>query len=179
MTTIANRRTLLGLCIAAVLPLSACGGDDDSAASPASETTAASGTVETTARAGGGGDFCEQLSHVGEGIDFPPGLPHLARFGVVHRRMSVQMRAIDPPAEIASEWHTAVETMSTVGALIGDVDLSDPDEAEQLDEKLAGMRDEGDALEAAGEKIRAYEQQECRIPQPPAPDTTPQDLGSD
>jgi hypothetical protein len=179
MTTIAKRGLLLGFFLAAVLALAACG-DDDSSASVAPETTAAaSATVQTSPSAGGGGDFCERLSHVGVGFDLPPGPRDLATYGVYYRRSSAQMRAIDPPAEIAGDWRTLVETMSRVGRLIGDFDLSDPDEAQQLEQELAGMRDQLDAMEAAGLKIRAYEQQQCMVPDPPPPDTTPQDLVRD
>src|SRR4051812_18580967 len=89
---------------AAFVVLTACGGGDSKDASASAESTTPSSASETTAAAAGS-EFCDQAAAVQErvgatfsGNSDPTTLP------AVLKEAATQIRAIDPPAEIASDW---------------------------------------------------------------------------
>ena len=126
-STIARRIFGLAAAPALLIGLAACGDDDDSASSA---------------------DFCDSAREIDESfaeIDDPTE----ADFGDIADTMG----SIEPPAEIADDWNTMVESLQS----LADVDMSDPAAIEQLDQ--AQFADANEAFENVG----TYLEEECGI----------------
>jgi hypothetical protein len=141
---------------AAVVLLTACGGDgqDEPAAPAASDTAAGS----DTAAAPGTGDFCSQAGDIDERVD--AALSDLdggdASLSDAFSRIAVELRGISAPAEIASDWAALAAGLDRMADALADVDIADLDSLDSLDEA------EGD-LTTAGDSVEAYLRDECGL----------------
>src|SRR4051812_29831557 len=97
-------RTGLSAAAAFVL-LTACGGGDSKDSSASGQSTTPSSASQTTTADAAGSDFCKQAAAVQErvGATFT-GSSDPANLPAVLKEAASQIRAIDPPAEIASDW---------------------------------------------------------------------------
>jgi len=129
---------------AAVLLLSACGGSDAKDSASSSSTTSASAS-KTSAEAAGS-DFCKQAaaieasvgSAVGDQAD-PSSIPKALQTA------AAQIRAIDPPSEIAADWKALAGGVEQLATAFAAVDLNDENavatfeqQASQLESQLSG-----------------------------------------
>ena len=124
-------RRIVGLAAvpALLVGLAACGDDDDSA---------------------GGGGVCDDARSMDESLaDVDVSDTSSAGFDDAIEAMS----NLDPPAEIADDWNTMVESLQS----LADVDISDPAAIEQLDQAQFADADE------AFENVGTYLEEECGI----------------
>jgi hypothetical protein len=155
---------------AAVILLAACGGDDggESATdSPATASPAESSAAETTA-ASGAEDFCTQAAGIDERVD--SALSDLGgdQLSVpdAFRRAAEEVRAIDAPGEIATDWEALAGGLDRIGDALSNIDITDP-------ESLATLEDvEGD-LSTASTNVENYLRDECGIDTPESAAPTP------
>ena len=154
---------------AAVVLLAACGGDGGESAtdSPATASAAESSAAETTA-ASGAEDFCTQAAGIDERVDSAlsdlggdqPSVPD------AFRQAAEEVRAIDAPGEIATDWEALAGGLDRIGDALSNIDITDP-------ESLATLEDvEGD-LSTASTNVENYLRDECGIDTPESAAPTP------
>jgi hypothetical protein len=141
---------------AAVVLLAACGGGAPEADSSA--TTAATGQREEGAAAtAGAADFCSQAAGVDERVDSAladvQGDPSLTD---AFHEMADDLRGIEAPAAIASDWNAMVAGLDRMADAFGQVDVTDLDSLEALDQA------EGD-LTTASDNVDQFLSDECGI----------------
>ena len=154
---------------AAVILLAACGGDGGESAtdSPATASAAESSAAETTATSGAE-DFCTQAAGIDERVDSAlsdlggdqPSVPD------AFRQAAEEVRAIDAPGEIATDWEALAGGLDRIGDALSNIDITDP-------ESLATLEDvEGD-LSTASTNVENYLRDECGIDTPESAAPTP------
>ncbi|NEM06198.1 hypothetical protein [Geodermatophilus normandii] len=138
---------------AAVVLLTACGGGS-SDADPATTPAAEQGEEGTAA---GGEDFCTQAAGIDERVDAALADggddPSLAE---AFRRIAVDLRGIEPPAAIASDWNALAAGLDRMADAFGQVDVTDLGSLEALEQAEGGMTE-------AGDRVDAYLGDECGI----------------
>ena len=157
------RRTLTacrsGLSVAAaVVLLSACGGsDEDSSAAGSSET---SPSASETSAGSADSEFCTEAASIQErvGASFTEADP--SSLGEVLQEGVTQIRGIEPPAEIASDWAALADGLEQIAAAFADVDLTDPAAQQQLGQKVAELQG---PLDTASTNVENYLRDECGI----------------
>ena len=154
---------------AAVILLAACGGDGGESAtdSPATASPAESSAAKTTATSGAE-DFCTQAAGIDERVDSAlsdlggdqPSVPD------AFRQAAEEVRAIDAPGEIATDWEALAGGLDRIGDALSNIDITDP-------ESLATLEDvEGD-LSTASTNVENYLRDECGIDTPESAAPTP------
>ena len=156
------RRTLTacrsGLSVAAaVVLLSACGGSDEG--SSASSTTAAESSA---AESGGSSDsqFCTEAAAIQEKVTASFDEQDPASLGQVLQEGATEIRAIEPPDEIAADWTALADGLEQIAAAFADVDLTDPAAQQQLGQKIAELQG---PLDSASTNVENYLRDECGI----------------
>jgi hypothetical protein len=124
-----------GVAGAAVLVvLAACGGE--STGDSSGESTAAQSSATETPAASDQDDFCAQAGGIDERVD--SALSDLgnddASVPDVFRQLAEELRAIEPPEEIAADWETQADGLDRIADALPDIDFTDPDSLETLDE---------------------------------------------
>ena len=154
---------------AAVILLAACGGDGGESAtdSPATASPAESSAAETTATSGAE-DFCTQAAGIDERVDSAlsdlggdqPSVPD------AFRQAAEEVRAIDAPGEIATDWEALAGGLDRIGDALSNIDITDP-------ESLATLEDVEDDLSTASTNVENYLRDECGIDTPESAAPTP------
>jgi hypothetical protein len=157
------RRTLTacrsGLSLAAaVVLLTACGGSDEEES--ASSTASSSSTAESNADAAGS-EFCseagsieERLNTTIQGSADPESLPQALQ------EAADEIRSIQPPDEIASDWNALADGVEQVAAAVAQVDFSDPKALETFEQQIGELESE---LFSASTNVENYLREECGI----------------
>ncbi|WP_138731829.1 hypothetical protein [Modestobacter excelsi] len=132
-----------------VLLLAGCGGTD-------AQSDASAGTSAATASSGGG-DFCAQAADIDDRVDVAVSeLDEGPSIAEAFRRLTAELRAIEPPAAIAVDWQTMADGLEHMADTIADVDLADPS-------TLGALEDAEGDLSAAADRVDARLQDECGI----------------
>ena len=143
------RRTLTvcrsGISVAAaVVLLTACGGSDAKNSSSSSGTTSAG--ASTTSANAAGSEFCTQAAAIEASVGSavanqadPASIPQALQAA------AAQIRAIDPPSEIAEDWTALAGGVEQLATAFAAVDLNDANavatfeqQASQLEAQLSG-----------------------------------------
>jgi hypothetical protein len=144
---------------AAVLLLTACGGDSDSEDSAAETTAASTSAAETSSEApAGGSEFCteaqESLTNIGNSLS---GTEDPAEAEAQFQQAAQAIRDIEPPDEIADDWAALADGLEQLaGTVAGATSNNDPEAAQQITQQLQ-------ELQASATSIATYLQQECGI----------------
>ena len=149
----ACRAVTAGAAVAVLL--AACGGDDTPADSAGSATSAA-GTA--TSAASGDGDFCDQAAGIDERVDaamsdLEGDDPSVAD---AFRQLATELRGLEAPAAISADWEALSGGLDRMAQAFTDLDLTDPDSLDALDQA------EGD-LSTASDNVETYLRDECGI----------------
>ena len=127
------RRTLI-LCrsglaaAAAVVLLTACGGSDgDGTAAESSTSTSSSSAAETTENTAPQADseFCTEAAAIQERVQASLVDPNTADLGQIFTTAAEEIRAIEPPADIAADWASFADGIQRF-AEISQIDFEDP-----------------------------------------------------
>jgi hypothetical protein len=169
------RRTLTacrnGLAVtAAAVLLAACGGsgdDDASSSSSSSETTSAS---ESSAD-GADSEFCMEAAAIQErvGSTFND-QSDLAGLPQALTQAAEEVRQVEPPAEIASDWAALADGIDQIAAAIASVDFNDPNAAATFEQQVAPLQQE---LAGASANVSSYLQNECGLEVDPGETASP------
>ena len=141
---------------AAVLLLTACGGEDSG--SDASSSASAAGTDAEAAGGSGGGDFCDRAAGIEQRVESAmadldeesPSVPD------AFTQVAEELRAIEPPDAIASDWEAMAAGLDRMAEAFADFDITDADSLAAVEEA------EGD-LSAASTNVEDYLRDECGI----------------
>ena len=169
------RRTLTvcrnGLAVtAAAVLLTACGGsgDDEASSSGSGETT--SSASESSADAADS-EFCTEAAAIQErvGSTFND-QSDLASLPQALTQAAQEVREVDPPAEIASDWSALADGIDQIAAAIGSVDFNDPNAAATFEQQVAPLQQE---LAGASANVSSYLQDECGLEVDPSQTAAP------
>jgi hypothetical protein len=151
---------------AAVVLLSACGSDDDPSSSQAGETSAEA--TESSAPEEDS-EFCTQASTIQDRVDAtlngqtdPTALPQALEAA------AAEIRAIEPPDEIAADWEALAGGVEQIAAAFGDIDFNDPNALAQFQQQIGQLQTE---LGTASTNVQNYLSEECGLeiePEEPA-----------
>jgi hypothetical protein len=143
-TTLLNRRIALAAAAALALGgLAACG-DDDGGGSAAS--------------------FCDDVTSVDEAFaTLEEDVSDPSQFSAIFGEVQSSLDAIDPPSEIADDWDTLTEALGAVVEVVEDIDFEDPEALASLGEELDGLEERFGDVEAAGDRIQEFTEEECGV----------------
>ena len=161
------RRTL-SLCrsglaaAAAVVLLTACGGSDGdtnaSASSTASSTSSASETTENTAPQADS-EFCTEAAAIQERVQASLVDPNTTDLGAIFTQAAGEIRAIEPPADIADDWGQFAAGIEEFAA-ISQIDFEDPNAYAQWQAQAGEIQTE---YGAAFGSVQTYLATECGL----------------
>ena len=150
--------------VAAVVLLTACGGDDSpgadsSATGSAADTGAAeSGSASESAGASGDSEFCTRAAEIDERVD--EAIENLGdadpSLQDAFQEIATELRDIEPPDAISADWQALSDGLERISAAFADFDITDP-------ESLQALQDAGDGLSDASGNVENYLRDECGI----------------
>jgi hypothetical protein len=153
-------RRVMGLCRAgiaggaAIVLLTACGGGSSSESS--ATTTAAGGSAEETT-ASGDSDFCARAADIDQRVDAAlSDLGDDPSIADAFRELGEELRAIEPPEEIAADWQTQADGLDQIADALADLDITDP-------EALARLEEITNDLSTASDNVETYLRDECGL----------------
>jgi hypothetical protein len=135
------------------LLLAGCGGGTTDSAATASPATPA---TDSTAPPGDA-DFCDRAAGIDDRVDAAVSGADEDSLPDAFRQLTVELRAIDPPAAIADDWETMAGGLDRMADALADVDITDLSTLQALDDA------QGD-LTAAGDRVDTYLRDQCDIP---------------
>jgi hypothetical protein len=157
-----------GLSVAAALVLlTACGGSgDDKASSSASSSTSAS---ETTA-AQGSSEFCTQAAAVEDRISATfGGQSDPATLPDVLNEAATEIRAIDPPQELADDWTSFADGIEQI-ATAAKIDFNDKAAVATFQQKASALQQK---YGTAFTNVENYLTKECGLTETPTETSAP------
>jgi hypothetical protein len=144
---------------AAVVLLTACGGSDEE--DSASSTSASSTTTAGSNADAAGSEFCSEAGSIEERLNTtiqssadPESLPQALQ------EAADEIRSIQPPDEIASDWNALADGVEQVAAAVAQVDFSDPNALETFEQQIGQLESE---LSSASTNVENYLREECGI----------------
>jgi hypothetical protein len=162
------RRTL-SLCrsglaaAAAVVLLTACGGSgDDTTASERTSSSSSSSASETTENSApqANSEFCTQAAAVQERVAASfTGQTDQGSLGELFQQAADEIRAIEPPAEIADDWTTFADGIGEIAA-ISQIDFNDPQAVQEWQQQAAAIQAQ---FEPAFSSVETYLADECGL----------------
>ena len=168
------RRTLTacrsGLSVAAaVVLLSACGGSDEGGS--ASSTSEASSSAAETSADAAGSQFCAEAAAVQENVGStlndqsdPASLPQALQDA------ATEIRAIEPPPEIAADWTALADGVEQIAAAFQAIDFNDPNALATFQEQVGQLQTD---LGTASTNVETYLREECGLDTGPSEPAAP------
>jgi hypothetical protein len=160
-------RTGLSAAAAFVL-LTACSGGDDTDSSASAESTTPSSASETTAAASS--EFCGQAAAVQErvgatfsGSSDPTTLP------AVLQKAATEIRAIQPPEEIASDWTSFADGIEQIAAA-AQIDFTDQAAVATFQQQAGALQQQ---YGTAFTNVETYLSDECGFTDTPTETSAP------
>ena len=134
--------------MAAAVLLSGCGGSGDDGTPAVERSDATSG-------------FCTEAASIQERVGSTVNDPsQQANLPEVLQETATEIRAIEAPAEISSDWNALADGAEQLGAVIGSVDPSRPDAFAGIEQQLDDVTTR---LTGASTNVSDYLQGECGI----------------
>ncbi|CCG05430.1 hypothetical protein [Blastococcus saxobsidens] len=147
---------------AAVVLLAGCTDSAEDEPTATDETSAAETTTPTDTPTEEPADsaFCTEAVSIQERISGSASSGDPGQLPQLFREAADEIRAIDPPEEIAQDWTALAEGAEEFASTLGDVDLTDPQALATLQERLAPLEQE---LNAASTSVQNYLAEECGV----------------
>lgn len=170
------RRTLTlcrtGLSAAAALVLlTACGGSDEESTASSSTSESSPGATESSAAAEPS-EFCTEAAAIQERVGSTfTGSSDLSNLGDILQETAQEIRALEPPAELAADWSTFAEGIEQIAA-VSQIDFNDPNAVAQWQQQAGQLQAQ---YGTAFTNVQNYLTQECGFDDPstdPAPPTS-------
>lgn len=162
-----------GLAVAASLVLlTACSGSDDegdsSAASESSTTTTSASPSESEEPAAS--EFCADAAAIQERVASSfGGQADLSNLGEVFAQTAVEIRELDPPAELEADWVAFADGIEEIAA-ISQIDFNDQAAVAEWQQQVAALQGE---YGAAFTNVDAYLSSECGFDTEPSDPAAP------
>jgi hypothetical protein len=147
---------------AAIALLAACGGGDDTSASSSSSASTSSAAPTTTAEASASGsEFCTQAQELVTQLQGAvTDSTDLSTLPQVLQQAAEGFDAVEPPAEIASDWNALADGTRKLADAFGQVDFNDPQSAAQFQQTATQLEGQ---LSGASTNVENYLSQQCGI----------------
>ena len=154
---------------AVLLALTGCSGGSTannaastSSAAATSATSAAATTSSSSAPApaGDAGAFCGQAQSFVDQVQAAAQSQQQTSFAQKLPALVGELQSITPPPAIAADWQTAVSALQQLATDFQGVNLSDPQQLQQLEQKLAPIETQ---LGTASQHIEDYLKTQCGI----------------
>jgi hypothetical protein len=157
-----------GAAVAAVVLLGGCGGGG-STPSASSTTAATSSSAASSSAPLAQTPFCQQSTATLREVApaFSSGQSDPTKIGPILKKAAAQVRAIQPPAAIATDWKTLADSLDQFAASYAGVDPRNPASASAFAQRNATLM--GSLTTAAGH-VEAYLSTNCGLT---APTTVP------
>jgi hypothetical protein len=158
---------------AAVVMLTACGGSEngDSAASGSSSSAAESSASPESSADAASSEFCTKAPSIEGRVDStlqnsqdPQALPQALR------EAAGEIRAIEAPDEIASDWNALADGAEQIAAAISQVDFRDPNALATFQQQVGSLESQ---LSSASTNVETYLRDECGIDTGPGESAAP------
>ena len=146
---------------AALVVLSGCGasGDDEPPATDAGP--APSSAAEGTGGQAAGSEFCTAATALQEQVVTTLGeRPDPAAVRSALQQAAAGFRAVEPPEEIATDWHTLGDGVEQIATALASTDVEDPAGRAALEEQVGQLQAQVGPASAA---VGAYLRDECGI----------------
>lgn len=161
------RRTLTvcrtGLSVtAAVVLLAACGGGSDTQSSAASGSTTASSSAAPSSSTAQPSKFCVDATTTLNGLSpaFSSNAASPSSLAPVLKKAATQVRAIQPPAEISTDWAQLADGLDQFATAYASVDVNDPASATAFQQKNSALLAK---LTTAVTHVQAYMVKNCGL----------------
>jgi hypothetical protein len=161
------RRTLTAA--AALVLLTACGGSDENDAAPSSSPESTTEASETTA-SGANSEFCTAAAGIRGRIADTLGVQtDRAQLPDVLREAVTEIRAIEPPAELASDWRDFADGIEQIAAAAR-IDFNDQAAVATFQQQAAAVQQE---YGTAFTNVTTYMTEECGLVEAPTETSAP------
>lgn len=166
-TQMTCRLTLAGGAI--VLALTGCSGGSNAnnaaSTSSAAQTSASSAAATTSsssapAPAGDAAAFCGQAQSFVNQVQAAAESQQQTDFAQKLPALVGELQSITPPPAIAADWQTALSGLQQLATAFQGVDLTDPQQVQQLEQKIAPIETQ---LGASSQHIEDYLKTQCGI----------------
>jgi hypothetical protein len=153
---------------AVLLALTGCSGGsnaNNAASTSSAATTSASSAAATTsssapAPAGDAAAFCGQAQSFVNQVQAAAVSQQQTDFAQKLPALVGELQSITPPPAIAADWQTALSGLQQLAAAFQGVNLSDPQQLQQLEQKIAPIETQ---LGASSQHIEDYLKTQCGI----------------
>jgi hypothetical protein len=147
---------------AAVVLLTACGGSDKN--NSASSSTKPSSSASATSAAAAGSEFCTQAAAIESSVTSavtneadPSTIPQALQKAVA------QIRAIDPPSAISSDWAALANGVEQLAAAFSSVDFTDQAAVASFEQTASNLETQ---LSGASSNVEKYLTEKCGLTAP-------------
>jgi hypothetical protein len=144
--------------------LTACSGGDSSdsaASSSASDTTSSSASESSAGGDASSSEFCTQAQAFLDQVrNADLGSQDPAAIGGLLTQAAGQMRAIEPPAEIATDWGALADAIEQLGTAYATTDFNDPQQAATFQQTATKLEAQ---LSTSSMNVETYLADECGI----------------
>lgn len=151
-------RAALSLAAAVVLLTGCSGSDEDSSAS--SSSAAGSSAAQSSAAPSADSEFCTRAGSIQQRVASTFTESDPADLGALLQEGAAEVRATEPPAEIAADWAALADGLGQVAASFAGVDLDDPAAKQELGRKIAELQG---PLNTASTNVENYLRDECGL----------------
>jgi hypothetical protein len=155
-----------GLSVAAALVLlTACSGSDEQ--SSASSSSRSSSSASETSAGAAGSEFCTQAAAIESSVSSavtdesdPAAIQQALQTAVT------QIRGIEPPSEIASDWSALADGVEQLATAFGNVDFNDPAAVASFQQTANALQTQ---LSGASTNVENYLTEKCGLTAPSQP----------
>jgi hypothetical protein len=168
------RRTLTacrtGIAVAAaVVLLAACGSDGDGSSSPQASETSAEATESSAPEEDS--EFCREASTIQQRVDSTlTDQSDLDALPQTLQAAAAEIRAIEPPDEIAADWEALAGGVEQIAAALGSLDFDDPNALATFQEQIGRLQAD---LGTASTNVQNYLSEQCGIDMEPSESASP------
>jgi hypothetical protein len=154
-----------GPAVAAVVLLAGCGGGGSTPSASSTTTAATSSSAASSSAPLAQTPFCQQSSKTLTELApaFSSGQSDPTKVGPILKKAAAQVRAIQPPAAIATDWKTLADSLDQFAASYAGVDPRNPASASAFAQRNATLM--GSLTTAAGH-VEAYLSTNCGLTAP-------------
>jgi hypothetical protein len=144
---------------AAVALLTACGGSDDETSASSSSSESSSSASETSAA---DSQFCTDAEAAFRNVEpaFNGGGDDPAALSTALQDAADQVRTIDPPSEIETDWNALADGIEQFAQAFAEVDVNDPASATELQQRTGKIIG---GLSTSATNVEDYLASECGI----------------
>ena len=157
------RRTGVAVLAAGGVLLTACGGSGEDAASSSASPSPSSSAP--------GSDFCTEAAAIQERVSSTLGdEADITKLPPALEQAAAEIRAVEPPEEIAADWATFADGVEQIAAAIASVDVDDPNASETFQREVAPLQQQ---LVPASTNVATYLREECGLDVGPSESASP------